>query len=206
MPVPVLISAYNACTHQCVYLHSSMPVPASSNACTCICQCLCLYSTILAPVVYSPMPAPVLTNVCTCNHQCLYLYSPVPVPVLANAGDCTHQCLCLGKRQCVCLYPPIPVPVLTSACTCTHQCLYLCDNRAALETDLQIEREWRSTLQKTLEHEKEKVAQMHMELQQMVEIKRVSSEGQDRSSEYGIESMTDSVSIVINITGPVSML
>ena len=176
MPVPVLISAYNACTHQCVYLHSSMPVPAFSNACTCICQCLCLYSTILAPVVYSPMPAPVLTNVCTCNHQCLYLYSPVPVPVLANAGGCTHQCLCL------------------------------CDNRAALETDLQIEREWRSTLQKTLEHEKEKVAQMHMELQQMVEIKRVSSEGQDRSNEYGIESMTDSVSIVINITGPVSIV
>ncbi|XP_076459398.1 RUN and FYVE domain-containing protein 2-like [Babylonia areolata] len=44
--------------------------------------------------------------------------------------------------------------------------------RAALETDLQIEREWRSTLQKTLEQEKEKVAQMHMELQQLVEIKR----------------------------------
>ncbi|XP_070185659.1 RUN and FYVE domain-containing protein 2-like [Littorina saxatilis] len=44
--------------------------------------------------------------------------------------------------------------------------------RAALETDLQIEREWRSTLQKTLEQEKEKVAQMYMELQQMAEIKR----------------------------------
>lgn len=44
--------------------------------------------------------------------------------------------------------------------------------RAALETDLQIEREWRSTLQKNLEQEKEKVDQMHMELQQMVELKR----------------------------------
>ncbi|PVD39571.1 hypothetical protein C0Q70_02206 [Pomacea canaliculata] len=44
--------------------------------------------------------------------------------------------------------------------------------RAALETDLQIEREWRCTLQKTLEQEKEKVAQQHMELQQMRELKR----------------------------------
>ncbi|KAL8604542.1 hypothetical protein ACOMHN_015826 [Nucella lapillus] len=44
--------------------------------------------------------------------------------------------------------------------------------RAALETDLQIEREWRSTLQKTLEQEREKGAQLHMDLQQMVDIKR----------------------------------
>ena len=93
----------------------------------------------------------------------------------------------------------MPVPVLTNTCT-------LCDNRAALETDLQIEREWRSTLQKTLEHEKEKVAQMHMELQQMVEIKRVSSGGQGRSSECSIESMTDLVSMIINMTGPVSIV
>ena len=150
------------------------------------------------------MSVPVITSACTCTHQCLCLYLPMPVAVLTNACAWVRDNACACTHQYLYLYSP--VPVLTSACTCTHQCLYLCDNRAALETDLQIEREWRSTLQKTLEHEKEKVAQMHMELQQMVEIKRVSSEGQDRSSEYGIESMTDSVSIVINITGPVSML
>ena len=79
---------------------------------------------------------------------------------------------------------------ISHACACTHQCpCPRCDNRAALETDLQIEREWRSTLQKTLEQEKEKVAQMHMELQQMVEIKRVSSGEHDWSSEWFLTAL-----------------
>ncbi|ESO87042.1 hypothetical protein LOTGIDRAFT_107494, partial [Lottia gigantea] len=44
--------------------------------------------------------------------------------------------------------------------------------RSALETDLKIEKEWRGTLQKTLETEKEKCSKYHLELQQLKEIKK----------------------------------
>ncbi|CAH1794975.1 unnamed protein product, partial [Owenia fusiformis] len=44
--------------------------------------------------------------------------------------------------------------------------------KSALETDLKIEREWRGTLQKNLEQEKEKVAQTHNEIQKMVEVQK----------------------------------
>ncbi|XP_050394285.2 RUN and FYVE domain-containing protein 2 isoform X1 [Patella vulgata] len=44
--------------------------------------------------------------------------------------------------------------------------------RSALETDLKIEREWRATLQKTLEAEKEKCSQYHLELQQLKDVKK----------------------------------
>ncbi|KAK7003796.1 RUN and FYVE domain-containing protein 2 [Biomphalaria glabrata] len=40
-------------------------------------------------------------------------------------------------------------------------------HRSALETSLQIEKEWRTSLQNNYEQEKEKVAQAHMELAQM---------------------------------------
>eukprot|EP00106_Octopus_bimaculoides_P002312 XP_014769754.1 PREDICTED: RUN and FYVE domain-containing protein 2-like isoform X2 [Octopus bimaculoides] len=44
--------------------------------------------------------------------------------------------------------------------------------RSALETDLRIEREWRGTLQKTLEQERHNVTLVQMELQQMKEIQK----------------------------------
>ena len=46
-------------------------------------------------------------------------------------------------------------------------------NRSALETDLKIEREWRAALQKNLDQEKEQVTQLHTELQQFRDVKRV---------------------------------
>ncbi|XP_023933145.1 RUN and FYVE domain-containing protein 2 isoform X3 [Lingula anatina] len=44
--------------------------------------------------------------------------------------------------------------------------------RAALETDLRIEREWRGTVQKTLEQERGKVSQLQSDLQQMGKVKQ----------------------------------
>ena len=50
---------------------------------------------------------------------------------------------------------------------------FLC--RSALETDLKIEREWRGTLQRSLEQEKQKVAQLQAEIQHAKELRRVST-------------------------------
>ncbi|XP_064606057.1 RUN and FYVE domain-containing protein 2-like isoform X2 [Liolophura sinensis] len=44
--------------------------------------------------------------------------------------------------------------------------------RTALETDLKIEREWRGTLQKTLEQEKEKLGSVQMDLQKMKDLEK----------------------------------
>lgn len=44
---------------------------------------------------------------------------------------------------------------------------------SALETDLKIEKEWRATLQRNLEQEKEKTTRQQQELQQLREVKRV---------------------------------
>ncbi|CAI9725688.1 and FYVE domain-containing 2-like isoform X2 [Octopus vulgaris] len=46
------------------------------------------------------------------------------------------------------------------------------EKKSALETDLRIEREWRGTLQKTLEQERHNVTLVQMELQQMKEIQK----------------------------------
>lgn len=46
-------------------------------------------------------------------------------------------------------------------------------NRLQLETDLKIEREWRQTLQNDLERERETVAQLSAEAQQINGLKKV---------------------------------
>ncbi|XP_021347524.1 RUN and FYVE domain-containing protein 2-like isoform X4 [Mizuhopecten yessoensis] len=46
------------------------------------------------------------------------------------------------------------------------------EKRTALETDLRIEREWRGTLQKTLEQEKETAAQLQAEYTQVKEVEK----------------------------------
>ena len=45
--------------------------------------------------------------------------------------------------------------------------------RSALETDLKIEKEWRATLQRSLETEKERLSKQQTELQQLRDNKRV---------------------------------
>ena len=52
---------------------------------------------------------------------------------------------------------------------------YFLLRRSALETDLKIEREWRGTLQRSLDQEKQKVAQMHTEVQHYCELRKVSN-------------------------------
>ena len=44
---------------------------------------------------------------------------------------------------------------------------------SALETDLKIEREWRSALQSNLEQEKELVSQLHVETHKLKDTTRV---------------------------------
>lgn len=45
--------------------------------------------------------------------------------------------------------------------------------RTALETDLKIEREWRGTLQKSLEEEREKVSAVQTDLQKYKHLEKV---------------------------------
>ena len=45
--------------------------------------------------------------------------------------------------------------------------------RSALETDLKIEREWRGTLQRSLDQEKQRVAQLQAEQQHSRDLRKV---------------------------------
>jgi len=49
----------------------------------------------------------------------------------------------------------------------------VCADRSVLETDLKIEREWRGTLQRNLEQEKERVAGLHEEIRLLQGMKKV---------------------------------
>ena len=51
----------------------------------------------------------------------------------------------------------------------------VCVQRLALETDLKIEREWRGTLQQSLDKEKTKVAKLQADVQHLDEMKKVTN-------------------------------
>ncbi len=61
----------------------------------------------------------------------------------------------------------------------------LLPGRSQLETDLKIEREWRGSLQRNLEQEKEKVAELQGEVQQSRQIKKVGSGGRGEMGRVG---------------------
>lgn len=54
-----------------------------------------------------------------------------------------------------------------------NQRKFHCFFRTALETDLKIEREWRGTLQKSLEEEREKVSAVQTDLQKYKHLEKV---------------------------------
>lgn len=51
----------------------------------------------------------------------------------------------------------------------------VCHSRVQLETDLKIEKEWRQTLQEDLQKEKDVLAHLRNETQQIISLKKVNS-------------------------------
>lgn len=69
-----------------------------------------------------------------------------------------------------------------------------CFFRTQLETDLKIEREWRQTLQSELERERETIAQLTTEAQQINGLKKVSLISLSSSANIEIQNTVNNMS------------